>query len=565
MGLQTPALHPENQRGQALVFSLITLTVVILVALVTFNVGQQVLAKMRLQNAADAAVYSAVQAQARDYNFSAYTNRAMVANQVAVAQVVGLTSWGRNFNKTYTSEFTWVPETLTALGGPLAEWLWDTPWNINSKIASGFQKAMDTTGKVLAPLLDGLIAALSNAQMIYHYGTALTMAQTLGIDLFPSAGSTCPNGGGFLGAIGLDPDFAGTGGVSDMLTLESRYNVMRMNDPEACLSAGGFLTASFGIFNWLRFTERKNPNIKAKDGVEADRFASVTLASLDEFSRDRSTKNGWYEGAPEVFYVTPNPFIIDPTRLIPYQNGALLMWLWHRGGTELKLTSDANSQGNYVKRTWSALDATGFTGAAIFWISILGIPIPIPIIIPTMPMGWGAAQAGAGLSSNSLGADNNFGTDVDAAYGGVYKGFNTAASAAIARGEGAGSSLGKIGDGGLRQYFDVKKVDSTPNNVAPALLIEVERRVSRVPDSNSYASGRFTMQAGKPDSKDSMRALAKAEAYFARPDNLRPDWAREDGKVEFGSLYNPYWQTRLAANTFVERYASMLFHLNGPL
>ncbi len=61
-----------------------------------YTMGQQSIAKMKLQNTADAAAYSAVLAEARDYNFAAYTNRAIVANQVAVAQVVGITSWARN-------------------------------------------------------------------------------------------------------------------------------------------------------------------------------------------------------------------------------------------------------------------------------------------------------------------------------------------------------------------------------------------------------------------------------------------------------------------------------------
>jgi hypothetical protein len=225
-----------------------------------------------------------------------------------------------------------------------------------------------------------------------------------------------------------------------------------------------------------------------------------------------------------------------------------MMWLWHRGGTELKNASNK-------KRTWSAMDATGFTGGAIFWISILGIPIPIPIIIPTMPMGWGAAQAG---DSGNLNPNNNFGTAAGDAYGGVYSGFNTAASAALQRRQGAGASMGKLplSGGGLRKYFDVKDV-AKDALVAPSLLIEVEKAGSDVPSSNSFVSGRFSLTAGTQSGY--MRTLAKAQAYFSRPAKL---WARADGKTERGSLYNPYWQARLVANSFLEQYISMSYHLN---
>lgn len=548
------AVQLKGQRGQALVFSLIVLVVVILVMLATFNVGQQTLGKMRLQNAADAAVYSAAQAQARDYNFSAYTNRAMVANQVAVAQVVGLTSWARNFNKTYTSEFAWVPKMLTALGGPLAAWMWTTPYNINKSISNGFQTVMNTTGPILAKLLDGINAALNLAQMVYHYGTALTMAQTLGMDLINSSGD------GLLNKLGLNtsgmPD-----AVQDMLSLDPKHNVLKMNDPEASLTKGGWATAAVSLYNWLRFTERKDPNTKPAagkqgDGAEADRFASVTINSLDGFSRDRSTKDGWFDGAPEFYYLTPNPFVFDPTRFIPYQNGAVFMALWHRGGTELKSVTAGGSATGYSKKTWTALDATGFTGAAIFWISILGIPIPIPIVIPTMPMGWGSAQAGVQISgAGALGTNNNFSTPAGDAYGGAYNHTMTTMPALRQRPQGAGNTLG--GEG-LRPYFDVR--DLTKDNLEGAsLLIEVERKSSTLPNSGSYSKGRFGMENGQPGGDDSMRALSRAQVYFSRPSKLGEGWEREDGKQELGNLYNPYWQARLTPNSFLEKYASMMF------
>ena len=63
----------------------------------TTNSGQMVTEKMRLTNAADAAAYSAGVVHARALNLDAYTNRAIVANQVAIAQTLSLVSWGRYF------------------------------------------------------------------------------------------------------------------------------------------------------------------------------------------------------------------------------------------------------------------------------------------------------------------------------------------------------------------------------------------------------------------------------------------------------------------------------------
>ena len=54
---------------------------------VMFNTGQVVSRKLLLSDAADAAAYSGLLWQARALNFQAYTNRAMVANEVSIAPV----------------------------------------------------------------------------------------------------------------------------------------------------------------------------------------------------------------------------------------------------------------------------------------------------------------------------------------------------------------------------------------------------------------------------------------------------------------------------------------------
>ena len=60
-----------------------------------FNTGQVVSRKLLLSDAADAAAYSGLLWQARALNFQAYTNRAMVANEVSIAQAVSLKSWAQ--------------------------------------------------------------------------------------------------------------------------------------------------------------------------------------------------------------------------------------------------------------------------------------------------------------------------------------------------------------------------------------------------------------------------------------------------------------------------------------
>ena len=59
--------------------------------------GQLVDEKIRITNAADAAASSAATVEARALNYSAFATRAIVANQVALAQALSLASWTNYF------------------------------------------------------------------------------------------------------------------------------------------------------------------------------------------------------------------------------------------------------------------------------------------------------------------------------------------------------------------------------------------------------------------------------------------------------------------------------------
>ena len=79
--------------GQALVLFLGFAAAMVGMMLIAFNSGQVTNAKMRAMNAADAAAYSGAVWQARTLNFQAYMNRAMIVNEVTIAQSVSLRSW----------------------------------------------------------------------------------------------------------------------------------------------------------------------------------------------------------------------------------------------------------------------------------------------------------------------------------------------------------------------------------------------------------------------------------------------------------------------------------------
>ena len=85
------------QSGQVLPASIVFLLIIGGLFYLMANAGQTVTEKIRVTNAADAAAYSAAVVEARALNYDAYINRAMVANQIAIAQMVSFSSWVNYF------------------------------------------------------------------------------------------------------------------------------------------------------------------------------------------------------------------------------------------------------------------------------------------------------------------------------------------------------------------------------------------------------------------------------------------------------------------------------------
>ena len=85
----------QRQHGQVLAYGLAALLIVAAVMVLLYNAGQSSSEKTRTVNAADAAAYSGGIWVARQLNFMAYTNRAMIANHVAVGHFVSYMSWIR--------------------------------------------------------------------------------------------------------------------------------------------------------------------------------------------------------------------------------------------------------------------------------------------------------------------------------------------------------------------------------------------------------------------------------------------------------------------------------------
>ena len=155
------------QEGQATVVVLAMLSVLLGGMLIVFSTGSLVNDKMKLLNAADAAAFSAAQIEARSLNYQAYINRAIVANEIAIAQLVSLRSWSRYMERTLTNASrvgSFVPPLAPAL----------------QALERGWTAVDEVIGRVAPPLESGIsrwnVDVLTIAQAVAHQQATLAAA-----------------------------------------------------------------------------------------------------------------------------------------------------------------------------------------------------------------------------------------------------------------------------------------------------------------------------------------------------------------------------------------------------
>ena len=597
------------QRGQSLVFVTVTVLVMVISMLMTYNIGQLTNKKIKLQNTADAAAFSAAIAQARDYNFSAYMNRAQIANDVAVAQLVALRSWSENFNETFKDTPCGLIQKAepnkpcnhaanAVQAGPMYA-MWTFQANIARGVAKTLQGAFKRGADLFVPLLQTMNTGFVLTQKIYHYSTALTVAQILGVDeKFNDY---------MRSAVGFD-----LGLITNLIKFGNEYNVVKMNDPNAALSLLGFASYAYDTSKWLKFTENRNPvgpwgtdqsdesryeerrycstghgnrfdasqcwgckrglchanggwrymdvwvnDVRSRnypddgkfDGPKKDRYSSVVTSSFDNFTSDRNGK--WYL-----------PILVDPVLLVgpaaKVPPGWFFKLLFHDAtGVELWNDGRENSLAGVGKgykqigtwnNRWKATDQTTFLGLATF-----------PVVIPF----WGSINVPGIPYKSGLNFPE---TDVK-----------------VSTGKSSGHPIHISSSEIFRTYRDVKDVEqgtdtAHQNWTSPSILVEIELGIGRIHTAGTLTTGQSSgcstggspkppkvtqvfaegnFKLGNNLSAACMRAMAKSEAYFSRPTDL---WPRSDQKTEYGSLYSPYWQARLVATTKTDQTLSLITH-----
>ncbi len=222
----------SNQSGQALPLGIALVLAATITGVILFNTGQVVNEKTRLANSADSAVYSGALWQARALNFNAYVNRAMVANQVAMAQAVSLQSWAQ-YARTATGNISAVLSPVPIVGQIAAA---------TKQVMRAFESVVNGLGNGMLAVIDPINSALSLSQEAMYLSAFVASPQ-------------------IIGRIAEANDAR--------VSWESVFSVGHMAN---------------NLRNWQAFTDRH----ATTDTLAMDERVAMINASTDAFTRDRS-------------------------------------------------------------------------------------------------------------------------------------------------------------------------------------------------------------------------------------------------------------------------------------
>jgi len=589
----------RSQRGQAAVVVMLFMVILVVSGLGLFKAGKLTSNKMQLQNAADAAAYSMSTVEARDLNFAAYMNRAIVANEVAIGQLVGLASWAYHFKSfaDYIDSYNQLFLSPLTLGASNA---FITPITSVWRTVGGTAvTVMKNIAKYGTLVIHNINKIYGYAEFGYHTVSVIFAVGVLDemIDQNGPPGTKISDFGivaliAHIATYGVLPDLPGDQFATAYLST-SKIDVDDFGEQDsgyARLSA--LIRDSRDPFTMARGWELRPPGFPLDIDVSESIKISIGVASVEfgfdfylyfDLSLER-------KGASELRIVLPDSGEIKAGQHFNWSSAdttglfvdlIIQLTLWAEacvGVSPLEVCGGTSIGGGFEfgdSRAKLELYILGDT------IEILDIPFPT-----SAPFASGFAEVGKS-DPNNLGTD-----DMNlASLGGAIEieHYGEAANnmlAWISPGPSVPTPIGIMASAevyeallgsrvntsyaGLPFYVDTTGNESFMGVGAPNLLIGL---VQDEGDYNTYYTydnadksvrasaaepgGRFSLNEALADQE--LAVLAKSELYFSRPtDSLASHFHRGDGQAEYGSAFNPYWQARLIETTYADRLLALL-------
>lgn len=517
-----------NQKGNVLPYVAALMLALLFSGQYVFNAYKLANESTRIQNTSDAAAYSVAAVHAQNYNYVALSNRALVANQITMAQVVTMVSWTRlldTFATTINDVGQYIPYVTTVT-------------NYVEMVAGYIREGVE----YVAPTL---------TQVIQHYIVAVSALQKVGVP-----------------AVAL-------------ISQEVLAEVVEKNDADIDYSLATVSLAAGSVSHLSQLygqNDCKNQADKVrKNGVNAGnketiarcrQFRNVTLASRDGFTEDR-TYRFTLPGMPKKIILPGIP--AEVVKGIPLYS---TLTMERAGGTTMG--GDTPGVQNATPfTTWTALDTISIHASTRYvhwWKGVKQTSHEEKV-----KLGVGHAYVGnecskchhlvhEGTNYWSKNPRGSACTDPDSkrGYGSGSKSNNAGAFilfdalTTLNCGELSndfGESLNDDDNVGLTNFYNLKSEGYVEEK--DHIMIYLRKDRNDVATASAVVGGdraeALDKNAGAQN--NSMHAASAASVYFRRGNDgwMLSSSRRLDGRLEFGNTYNPFWEARLSKITAAER------------
>jgi hypothetical protein len=462
--------HPGRyrQRGQSIIWFLATMAACCCILALVYNVAQVSNGKEATTNGADAAALSGALVEARMLNFHAYANRAVVANQVTVAQLTSADSF-LQYTQTLVQDVATYIEPIPIIG--------QTVGSAIQTAATGLQYAEDVYQQVAPAAIQGLEIA----------DTELKAAADVAFNSAVPAASQVSN------------------------------NIAQAN-ATTLVNLGAILLANQSKWQGLR------------GGEDADAVATLVQESRDPFSTQRDNSDA-----------------IEALNTLAKVSGAFTVYPQLVKSSATTVLKDNNH--------WEAQDS----------LDLDTVTCVAPGVLcsdnwATLPLGYGRTDANNDNSQQDQLCRNFYFS---------FAQFKLLPTPNCILAMMSGDNLSWSGIPGLRDLASRKSTGApcSKNNVSDSIAVPYVMAVQKQ-GSSTLTTQRIGFNnvdvpgpQGSPrmidnlQNGDNLTSISEACVFFLRPDGTEQqarastvgDLPRHDDVHELASLYNPYWQARLAA------------------
>ncbi|HAL42511.1 MAG TPA: hypothetical protein DCP57_08710 [Gammaproteobacteria bacterium] len=367
-------LSGKKQSGQAIVLGLVLLAACVMLLLSLFNQGQLVRHRVALENAADATAYTQAKLAARNLNFIAYTNRAMVANEVSIGQINALMSWGKHyrdinkFTKYYLYQTPIAPPSPVTFANVLD--VVTIPYVIAgtgayegaSKVALFWPTVVSNFNLVLGAF-QGFFA-LSSAFAQYEAHSEILDGNQIdsggGGDpkiYFPYMSLFFMAQNALLTYSGESFDIDGIDDTVEAIKAQQEEGGEVDATTQLGVNAYDLVRDYYPGENMVSLNSPRAPDRSAEDSVEAYQYyAAIVNRNRDAFTEDRHWRL-WAE-IPDIFpEITLNFGIVAMTIDLDLQVG---FGLRNDGGSSYVANGGLENDGDIADLGWAAIDVTSF-------------------------------------------------------------------------------------------------------------------------------------------------------------------------------------------------------------